>query len=91
SGVIHVESNTVRDFTLGQFFDIWGVRFTKDSIGGYLASATSTLSVYVNGSLVPGDPRDLVLQAHQEIMVIYGTDKEIPQTIPTSYSFLPGY
>ncbi len=28
SGVIHVESDQVRDFTLGQFFDVWGVRFT---------------------------------------------------------------
>ncbi|MHB8710003.1 MAG: hypothetical protein ACYC6X_00385 [Minisyncoccota bacterium] len=90
TGVIHVESNIVRDFTLGQFFDIWGVRFEKDSIGGYVASATSTLTVYVNGSLVPGDPRALVLAAHQEIVVVYGTKQEMPKTIPSSYSFPPG-
>ena len=27
TGIIHVESPTVRDFTLGEFFDVWGVRF----------------------------------------------------------------
>ncbi|MHB0865942.1 MAG: hypothetical protein ACYC1Y_03530 [Minisyncoccota bacterium] len=90
SGVIHVESNTIRDFTLGQFFDIWGVRLTKDSLGGYLTSATSTLTVYVNGSLVPGDPRSLVLASHQEIVVVYGAEKDMPKNIPSSYSFPPG-
>ncbi|MDE2021819.1 MAG: hypothetical protein KGI71_02770 [Patescibacteria group bacterium] len=90
SGIIHVESNTIQDFTLGQFFDIWGVRFERDSIGGYSTSATSTLRVYADGALVPGDPRALVLTAHQEIVVVYGTDREIPKTIPSSYSFPPG-
>lgn len=90
SGVIHIESNVVRDFTLGQFFDVWGVRFTRDCIGGYCANATSTLKVYVNGSLVPGDPRALVLAARQEIMIVYGTDQEMPKSIPSSYSFPPG-
>jgi len=28
SGIIHVESPTARTFTLGEFFDVWGVRFT---------------------------------------------------------------
>ena len=29
-GVIHVESQTVRDFTLGDFFDVWGEPLRKD-------------------------------------------------------------
>ena len=91
SGIIHVESDTVRNFTLGEFFDIWGVRFTKDSIGGYTVSATSTLAVYANGSLVTGDPRNLVLTEHQEIVIEYGTKKEMLATVPTSYTFPPGY
>ena len=91
SGIIHVESNVARDFTLGEFFDIWGVRFTKDSIGGYTASATSTLAVYANGSLVTGDPRNLVLTEHQEIVIEYGTKKEMLKTVPASYTFPAGY
>lgn len=90
TGVIHVESNVVKDFTLGQFFDIWGVRFTKDCLGGYCQNATSTLRAYVNGTPVTGDPRALVLAAHQEIAVVYGTQKETPKTIPASYDFPPG-
>src|SRR5881396_2786681 len=35
TGIIHVESPTVRSFTLGEFFDVWGVRFTPTCLGGY--------------------------------------------------------
>ncbi len=90
TGVIHVESDRVQDFTLGQFFDIWGVRLTKDCVGGYCATSTSTLKMYINGALVSDDPRKLVLAAHQEIVLMYGTAAEMPKIIPSSYSFQPG-
>ncbi len=90
SGVIHIESPTIQDFTLGQFFDIWGVRFTQQSIGGYTAGASDTLKVFVNGQPFTGDPRTLVLAAHQEIVVTYGTAQELPAPIPASYTFGPG-
>ncbi len=90
SGIIHVEAAKVQTFTLGQFFDIWGVKFTKDSIGGYVATGDKTLKIYSNGTLYQGDPRTLPLQAHQEIAIVYGTDKEAPQSIPSSYAFPPG-
>src|SRR5581483_12030445 len=31
-GIIHVESPVNRKFTLGEFFDVWGLRFTKDCL-----------------------------------------------------------
>src|SRR5581483_6997689 len=37
SGIIHVESPVRRTFTLGQFFDVWGLRFTRTCIGAYCA------------------------------------------------------
>ncbi len=90
SGVIHVESPVVQDFTLGQFFDIWGVQFNDQSIGGYSADSANTLRVYVNGVLAPSDVRSIVLKAHQEIVVTYGTEEELPKPIPSSYSFAAG-
>lgn len=90
TGVIHVESDRIQDFTLGQFFDIWGVRLTKDCIGGYCTNATSTLKMYINGSLVTEDPRKLVLTSHQQIVLMYGTEADMPRVIPSSYSFPPG-
>ena len=90
TGVIHVESPTEQTFTLGQFFDIWGVKFTKDSIGGYAATGDKTLKVYSNGTLYQGDPRDLPLAAHQEIVVVYGTEAETPSSIPSTFAFPAG-
>jgi hypothetical protein len=89
-GIIHVESPTVRSFTLGEFFDVWGVRFTPTCIGGYCAQGDRTLRVYVDGQLATGDPTALELFAHEEIVVTYGTEAELPDPIPSSYTFPPG-
>ena len=87
SGIIHVESNVDRRFDLGQVFDVWGVRFTSTCLGGYCDQGDRRLRVYVEGKLVGGDPRLLVLASHQEIVVTYGTAAQLPTPIPTSYSF----
>jgi hypothetical protein len=88
TGIIHVESPTIRDFTLGEFFDVWGVRFTQDCIGAYCSSGSSTLKVYVDGKLTTGgDPRNLKLFAHEEIAIVFGTP---PSPIPSSYTFPAG-
>jgi hypothetical protein len=87
SGVIHVESPVKQDFYLGQFFDVWGVKFTQNQLGGYQASSGNPLTVYVNGTKYTGDPRQIKLQAHQEIAVVYGP---APATVPSTYAFPSG-
>lgn len=91
TGIIHVESPYVATFTLGEFFDVWGVRFTNQCVGSYCASESKSLRVYVNGELYQGDPRELALASHQEIVIAYGTAAELPATIPTSFPFPAGY
>jgi hypothetical protein len=90
TGIIHVESPYEATFTLGQFFDIWGVRFTDTCIGGYCSDESNSMRVYVNGKLYQGDPRQIVLTAHQEIAITFGTPEEEPKTIPSAYSFPAG-
>jgi hypothetical protein len=90
TGIIHVESPVVRDFTLGEFFDVWGVQFTKSCIGGYCNTGDKTLRVYVDGQLATGDVTTLKLFSHEEIVVAYGTQAELPKTIPSSYTFPVG-
>jgi len=90
TGVIHVESPTIETFTLGQFFDVWGVRFTSRCLGAECTKGHSKVQVFLNGRLFMDDPRRLPLLQHQEIVVTFGSTKELPHPIPASYTFPAG-
>ena len=90
SGVVHVESPTTRSYTLGEFFAVWGVRFTPSCLGGYCAAGGRQLRVYVAGRAYRGDPTTLVLAAHQELVVTFGTAAQLPSPVPSTYRFPPG-
>ncbi|MEA2476500.1 MAG: hypothetical protein QOC87_699 [Actinomycetota bacterium] len=91
TGIMHVESDVRQTFTLGQFFDVWGVRLDAQCIGGYCAGGGRTLTVYVNGSTFSGNPRDVELTSHEEIVLDFGNSSEQPAHIPSSYNFPKGY
>jgi hypothetical protein len=80
SGIIHVESPVQRVFTLGQFFCEWGVKLNARCLGPYQGQ----LSWWVNGVRMHGDPAQLVLRRHQEIVIAAG---RAPATVPSSYAF----
>lgn len=90
SGIIHVEAQTPETFTLGQFFDEWLVRLTSNCLGSYCNGGGSSLRVYVNGSLVTGDPSSIPLTNLAEIAVVYGPPGE-PGFIPSSYAWPADY
>jgi hypothetical protein len=90
TGIIHVESPVVRDFTLGEFFDVWGVRFDGHCVGGVCDGNGRTLSVFLNRQPYTGDPRALVLTDHEEIVVAIGIAAQVPSPIPASYAFPAG-
>lgn len=89
-GVIHIESPTVQTFTLGQFFDVWGVQFTSQCIGGYCNTASTSMKVYTNGKLYKNNPRLLPLKEHEEIFITVGNEKTATTTIPSTYAFSQG-
>jgi hypothetical protein len=80
SGIIHVESPVAKQFTLGQFFCEWGVKLTATCLGPY----RGRLSWWVNGVRRHGDPAQLVLRRHQEIVIAAGNP---PANVPASYAF----
>jgi len=81
SGVIHVESPTQRNYTLGQFFDIWGWPLTTSQVG----RATGKVTTYVNGKQFSSDPSSITLTPHEVIQLDVG--KLVP---PRRYQFPPG-
>lgn len=74
TGLVHVHSPDVREYTLGQLFDVWGVTLTEERIGGYCVDDGHTLTVESNGEAVTGDPRELVLENEQQISIDYGDE-----------------
>jgi hypothetical protein len=90
SGVIHVESPTVRPFTLGEVFGVWGVRVGTGELGGYKGGGGRALHAYVDGREVTGDPGKIVLASHQEIVLAFGTPQQLRRPLPSSYAFPAG-
>ena len=74
---MHVESPVVRDYTLGQFFDVWGVRLTRRCIGGYCAGAGRQLRGFIDGKPVRGELRQVKLADGQKLVVAFGTKAQI--------------
>jgi hypothetical protein len=89
SGVIHIESPVKGTFSLGQFLTEWQVSVAADHLGGLTATGDKTLKAYVNGKAVTGDPAAIIMHAHDEIALVYGTAAE-QQHVPSSYTFASG-
>lgn len=74
-GTIHVEG--MADATLGQFFEIWGVPFSKAELGPYRAEGSKTVRMWVDGepSAAFGE---LPLEDGQRVVVAYGPEDSPP-------------
>jgi hypothetical protein len=80
-GVLHTESKEDVPNTLGEFFVEWDVRLDSRCVGGYCKPA-APISVYVDGDLYDGDPREITLEDKREIAIVIGTP---PEDIPSSF------
>lgn len=88
SGVIHVESaNAAFRPTLGELFDVWGVRLSSTCLGGYCDAGERQLRAYVNGTRVTTALRDIPLDDHDVIVLTFGSPDEEPKPIPATYDW----
>ncbi len=80
-GIIHVEAPQTRNFTLGQFLNIWNQ--TRDPNGLFDSVSDKNATAYVNGDQFVGNYRDIQLESRKQIVLAYG---EPPAKIP-EYDF----
>ena len=80
-GIIHIESPTEREFTIGQFLDIWKSTSKTSTIPG------NDPIIFVNGNLLSTKLNNTAMNAHDEIVLVYGN---VPQNMPTFYQFPEG-
>jgi hypothetical protein len=81
-GIVHIESPVHRTFTLGDFFDEWGVPLGPDQLG---PQSGHVVAIY-NGKAYLGNPRNIPLEAHAQIQLEVGT----PLVAPDKISFPNG-
>jgi hypothetical protein len=68
-GVIHLESPVRRGFTLGDFFDEWGLPLSTDQVG----PAKGRVTAFYDGKVYQGNPRDIPLVDKAQIQLDVGT------------------
>lgn len=98
TGVVHVESPTTQNYTLGQFLDIWQRTAQLDAQGGgnvqvsdafvraLRAASPGDVHVYIGDKEV-SDYNSITLTAHELITIEIGTPLQPP---PTTYTFPAG-
>ncbi|MBV8727533.1 MAG: hypothetical protein JO233_07085 [Candidatus Eremiobacteraeota bacterium] len=80
TGIIHVEAPEIHQYTLGNFFDIWGEDLKRDEVGPYYGPVTA----FVNGAKYDGDLAQIPLRAHQQITLEVGAP-----IVPAPYYSFP--
>jgi hypothetical protein len=82
-GILHVEAPETREFTLGQFLDVWQQTLTN-STAFFDSISDMPVTAYVDGERFEGDYRTIPLQSLKQIVLAYGTP---PENIPAGYDF----
>lgn len=79
-GVVHIESPAVRTYILQQVFDIWHQPLSSTRLGPYTGTVTAT----VDGTPWTGDPAQIPLNQHSQIVLNLGTPVVAPPPISWS-------
>lgn len=87
TGILHIEAPTAgRKYTLGEVLKEWGVLDGADATGAP-HGGTGGWTVYVNGAQQSTPVTEVVLKAHDEVVLSYGA---APSPVPGSYNFPAG-
>ena len=76
-GIIHIESPTVRVYTLGNFFNEWRQPLSGTQVAGVKGKVTA----FVNGKPWTKDPRAIPLLPHASIQLNVGSPQVPPHVI----------
>lgn len=77
-GIIHIESPALREFSLRQFFDIWGQPLSRKNVAGAKPRPGESVKIYVDGQAYSGDPRNIEFAQHLDIAILVGPPYKKP-------------
>jgi len=82
TGIIHMEAPHPFNYTLGDFFSVWGVKLGPDQVGGLKGYGGDHLHFYLNGKPL-SNPAALVLHKGDSVVIGYGPVSSFPHTPST--------
>jgi hypothetical protein len=77
SGIIHMEAPHPFNYTLGDFFSVWGVKLGPAQVGGLKGYGGDHLHFYLNGEPL-SNPAALVLHKDDNVVIGYGPPNGYP-------------
>jgi hypothetical protein len=83
TGIIHMEAPHPFNYTLGDFFAVWGVKLGPAQVGGLKGLGGDHLHFYLNGKPLT-NPAALVLRRYDNIVIGYGSLNSFPHNPSTS-------
>jgi hypothetical protein len=77
TGIIHMEAPHPYNYTLGDFFSVWGVKLGPAQVGGLKGYGDDHLHFYLNGAPL-SNPAALVLHKDDSVVIGYGPPSGYP-------------
>src|SRR5438874_8256390 len=77
TGIIHMEAPHPYNYTLGDFFAVWGVKLGPTQVGGLRGYGGDHLHFYLNGKPL-NNPAALVLRKDDSVVIGYGPRSAYP-------------
>lgn len=82
TGIIHMEAPRPYNYTLGDFFSVWGVKLGPAQLGALSGYGGDHLHFYLNGKPL-SNPAAHVLHNGDSVVIGYGADNSFPHTPST--------
>ena len=82
TGIIHIEAPQERDFTLGQFFAVWGQPLSSTQLLDQTVDAGHQITATINDEPFTGEPSTIVLRDQEAIVLQYGPPFGAPPVPP---------
>jgi hypothetical protein len=82
TGIVHMEAPHPYNFTLGDFFSVWGVKLGPAQLGGLTGLGGNGLHFYLNGKPL-SNPAAHVLHKNDSVVIGYGADSSFPHAPST--------
>ena len=71
-GIIHIEAPKDRSFALGDFFAVWGQPLDRMHAASATTKKRESMRVFLNGVRYTGNPAQIPLTAHADIVIEVG-------------------